>query len=104
MEHHPPGDPYVLHGGDRGCARLLILLRDVARDLPQGAVIHLETTDPVAPIDLPAWCRMTGHEYLGRVPGEGIPTYGVRVPERVRATDPASPWRLAPEAADPPDE
>lgn len=92
---------FLLRGGDLGCARLLVLLRDAARDLPAGTVIHLETTDPVAPIDLPAWCRMTGHEYLGPVPDEGIPRYGVRVPEQVRATDPASPWRLARDPAAP---
>ncbi len=86
---------YLLRGGDLGCARLLVLLRNAAEDLPAGTVVHLETTDPVAPIDLPAWCRMTGHEYLGRVPDDGVPRYGVRVPQHARETDPDSPWRLA---------
>ncbi len=84
-----------LDGGDLGCARLLILLRARVADLPAGDVVHLSTVDPVAPIDLPVWCHMTGHEYLGTVPG-AIPTYAVRVVADPRDTDPASPWRTAP--------
>ena len=94
MEAQPDGT-YLLLGGDLGCARLLILLRNESRDLPAGTVVHLETTDPVAPIDLPAWCRMTGHDYLGRVEGVDLPRYGIRIPAQARETDPDSPWRLA---------
>jgi hypothetical protein len=28
---------------------------------------HVIATDPAAPLDLSAWCHMTGHEYLGPV-------------------------------------
>lgn len=82
-----------LDGGDLGCAKLLILLRARVAELPAGDVVHLSTVDPVAPIDLPVWCHMTGHEYLGTVPGE-IPTYAVRVVSDPRDTDPGSPWRV----------
>lgn len=95
MEFLEASDAYLLRGGDLGCARLLVLLRNAAKDMPPGTVIHLETSDPVAPIDLPAWCRMTGHDYLGQVEGEEDPRYAVRVPERSRPTHPDSPWRLA---------
>lgn len=90
-----PSDPRVHHldGGDLGCARLLVLLRARARELPDGDVVHLTTADPVAPIDLPAWCRLTGHTYLGEVPGPG-PTYAVRVTAAPRATRPDAPWKL----------
>lgn len=30
-----------------------------------GALVHVIATDPIAPIDLPAWCHLTGHHYLG---------------------------------------
>lgn len=90
---------HVVHGGDLGCARLLILLRKHVLTLDAGTVVHLETTDPVAPIDLPAWCRMTGHDYLGPVsydgPQDRPPRYGVRVSGDARSTQPDSPWRLA---------
>lgn len=88
-----------IDGGDLGCARLLVLLRDRARELPAGTVVHLTTSDPVAPVDLPAWCRLTGHEYLGPVPDGPPPaTYAVRLAADPRATDPARPWHLAPGA------
>ncbi len=93
------GDATVRHldGGDLGCARLLVLLRDLVAQLPDGAVVHLTTSDPVAPIDLPVWCRMTGHTYLGPVAGSAVPTYAVRVAADATATDARHPWRLAPE-------
>lgn len=94
MERLPEG-VHLLRGGDLGCARLLVLLRAEAKQLGEGAVVHLETTDPIAPIDLPAWCRITGHEYLGPVEDEGVPRFGVRISGEPRATDPKFPWRAA---------
>ncbi len=82
----------VLDGGDRRCVLLLIELRKVIATLPPGAVVHLIATDPAAPLDLPAWCHLTGHDYLGPVPGER-PTYAVGVTAGARATEAASPWR-----------
>ncbi|WEV78778.1 sulfurtransferase TusA family protein [Janibacter cremeus] len=93
MERLPDG-AHLLRGGDLGCARLLVLLRQEALDLDPGAVVHLETSDPIAPIDLPAWCRITGHEYLGPVEEEGVPRYGVCISPQARSTDPAFPWRV----------
>ncbi|WP_338751807.1 sulfurtransferase TusA family protein [Janibacter alittae] len=93
MERLPHG-AHLLRGGDLGCARLLVLLRQEAQHLPGGSVVHLETSDPIAPIDLPAWCRITGHGYLGPVEDEGTPRYGVRVCDTAHATDPAFPWRV----------
>jgi tRNA 2-thiouridine synthesizing protein A len=93
-----PPEPSVVHvdGGDLGCARLLVLLRARALELPAGTVVHLTTSDPVAPIDLPAWCRMTGHGYLGPVPGGPPPaTYAIEVAPAPRTTDPARPWHIA---------
>ncbi|WP_028659929.1 sulfurtransferase TusA family protein [Nocardioides insulae] len=90
-----PDGSYLIDGGDLGCARLLILLRDEAARLPDGAVVHLQTTDPVAPIDLPAWCRMTGHTYLGPMPDEGVPRYGVRISAAAAPTRPDAPWHRA---------
>ena len=88
-------EPVLIEGGDLGCARLLVLLRARVAELDEGTVVHLSTSDPIAPIDLPVWCRMTGHEYLGTVAGTGVPTYAVRVVAAPTATDPANPWRRA---------
>ncbi len=92
----PGAAAHHLDGGDLGCARLLVLLRDLVADLADGDVVHLTTSDPVAPIDLPVWCRMTGHTYLGPVVHDAGPTYAVRVTVDAAATDTRHPWRLAP--------
>lgn len=47
--------------GDLGCGDLVLPLRSRMRAMPPGARLRLRATDPAAPIDLPAWCRMTGH-------------------------------------------
>ncbi|MGN8245417.1 sulfurtransferase TusA family protein [Cellulomonas soli] len=100
-----PSDPadhvHHLDGGDLGCARLLVLLRNRAAQLPGGTVVHLTTGDPVAPIDLPVWCRMTGHTYLGPVTGTDRPTYAVQLAARPVPTDPDRPWHTVAEQ-DPP--
>lgn len=96
MTAGPPPDVVHLDGGDLGCARLLILLRKRAATLPTGTVVHLATSDPIAPIDLPAWCRMTGHTYLGPVDDAPAPTYAVRVTATPAATDERHPWRTTP--------
>ena len=92
----PGAAVHHLDGGDLGCARLLVLLRDLVAGLADGDVVHLTTVDPVAPIDLPVWCRMTGHTYLGPVAHDAGPTYAVRVTAGAAPTDTRHPWRLAP--------
>jgi len=88
----PPRDPVLIDGGDRACVRLLLELRARISGLPAGTVIHLIASDPAAPVDLPAWCHLTGHAYLGPVPALR-PTYAMRTVPAPAGTDPASPWR-----------
>jgi tRNA 2-thiouridine synthesizing protein A len=89
----------VVDGGDRSCVQLLLELRDQMAGLVPGTVIHLIATDPAAPLDLAAWCHLTGHAYLGPQPArtdppDPRPAYGMRVSAAARATDETSPWRL----------
>lgn len=63
----PPDEPVIV-GGDRACAGLLLELGARIAGLPGGTLIYLTALDPAAPIDLPAWCHLTGHAYLGAVP------------------------------------
>ena len=46
----------------------------------------------MAPIDLPAWCRITGHDYLGVAEPGPPPVYGVRVGASPVETRPDRPW------------
>ncbi|MGH7301427.1 MAG: sulfurtransferase TusA family protein, partial [Candidatus Rokuibacteriota bacterium] len=36
----------------------------LAARLAPGEVLEVRSTDPGAREDLPAWCRLTGHEFL----------------------------------------
>ena len=41
--------------------------------LPPGTTVHLLSDDPAAAVDVPAWCQMRGHVYLGSVGGSADP-------------------------------
>lgn len=79
------------------CVRLLIKLRGVVADLEPGTEVHVRTTDPAAPIDLPSWCHLTGHEYLGLVEENSThAVHALRVVPGARRTRPDRPWHLDP--------
>ncbi|GAA0944184.1 sulfurtransferase TusA family protein [Actinocorallia libanotica] len=89
--------PVVVDGGDKACVRLLLELRARLEGLSVGTVVHLIATDPAAPLDLPAWCHLTGHTYLGPVAGDdGRPVYGLRVSAAPAPTRPDAPWHRRP--------
>lgn len=87
----------VVDGGDRGCGELLLVLAARSRALAPGTIVRLLASDPAAPIDLPAWCHLTGHTYLG--PGidtTGCAYYDVELTDAARDTGHARPWSLDP--------
>ena len=44
-----------------------------------GETIAVAADDPAARLDIPAWCRMRGHEYAGETTApDGTPVYSVR--------------------------
>lgn len=83
----------VVDGGHRSCVVLLIELRRRIGAMSADSVVHLIAHDPAAPIDLAAWCHLTGHAYLGPVPSDR-PTHALRVGAATRDTVPDAPWRL----------
>ena len=90
MKDHTP--PVVVNGAGKLCVTLLLELRDRIQGLPPGTLVHLIATDPAAPIDLPAWCHLTGHEFLGPLHDAQPPTYLLRLTATARATAPGKPW------------
>ena len=60
--------------GELGCSHLILELRDRLGRLSPGDELEVTARDPGAPIDLPAWCRMTGHELVSAEP----PAYVIR--------------------------
>ena len=47
------------------CPVPIIRTAERLKRLAPGAVLEVLSDDRVILIDLPAWCRSTGHEYLG---------------------------------------
>ena len=88
----------VVDGGDRACGELLLVLAARSRSAAPYSQIRLLATDPAAAMDLPAWCHLTGTDYLGHgVDADGCPYYDIRVSAGARDTRDSNPWRLVPE-------
>lgn len=63
---------------EMSCGDLLIALLKAMRPLPSGTRVEVRALDPGAPIDIPAWCRMVGHELLVRAGGPDRVHYLIR--------------------------
>ena len=62
---------HVFDGGDLDCGSgLVLLIRQHMQQVPTGGVLELRSSEPTVTDDLPPWCRMVGHEYLGCLPGQ----------------------------------
>ncbi|MFD7403751.1 sulfurtransferase TusA family protein [Streptomyces sp. NPDC059866] len=77
------------------CVTLLLRLCQAIDGAAPGTVVHVIATDPAAPLDLPAWCHMTGHQYLGPVSGTDQAVYALRVAADAHTPRPDAPWQLA---------
>lgn len=80
MNAPPEGWKYdsEFDGKDTGCGEILIDLRMHFRGLPGGTLVLVTARDEGAPVEMPAWCRMTGHTMLDAM----HPYYLVRARER----------------------
>ena len=47
-----------------GCGQLVFELRLRLMELEPGDQLEVVARDPGAPIDIPAWCRMTGNDLI----------------------------------------
>jgi tRNA 2-thiouridine synthesizing protein A len=50
--------------GEKGCGEVLMELRGIFRTLPPGTRVLVHTVDAGAPIEMPAWCRLTGRRLV----------------------------------------
>ncbi|QUW85718.1 sulfurtransferase TusA family protein (plasmid) [Streptomyces mirabilis] len=87
-----PASDITVDGTGLLCVTLLLRLRKEIDGAKPGTVVHVIATDPAAPLDLPAWCHMTGHHYLGPVPGDERPVYALRIAADARPTRASAPW------------
>ncbi len=63
-------------GGDTGCGELLLDLLLFMRKQPAGAIVEVRAIDPGAPLEIPAWCRLTKHILLS----SEHPIYNIQKP------------------------
>lgn len=81
----PAPTPVVDARGLR-CPLPVVRLAAAAKQAPAGTLLVLLSDDPAAEVDVAAWCRMRGHELVGRSTTDGVLTSTVR-------TRPTSPPR-----------
>ena len=66
-------------GGDLDCGSgLVLLIRENMLAVSEGGVLEMRSRETTVKSDLPPWCRMVGHDYLGCLEGEGFTRYFVR--------------------------
>lgn len=69
----------VLDCRGRPCPQPIIELARHVGDVGVGEEIGVAADDVAARYDVPAWCRMRGHEYVGEeTAGDGVAVYVVR--------------------------
>jgi len=54
----------VFDAVDLGCGQLLLDFSMHLRPLPEGTRVMLATRDIASPLEVPAWCRLTGHRLI----------------------------------------
>lgn len=69
----------VFDGGDLDCGSgLILLIREHMLKTRVDGILEMRSSEPTVADDLPPWCRMVGHDYLGSLQGEGYVRYFVR--------------------------
>lgn len=69
----------VFDGGDLDCGSgLILLIREHMLRTPVDGILEMRSREPTVVNDLPPWCRMAGHTYLGTTRGENCTRYFVQ--------------------------
>lgn len=75
----------MFDGGDLDCGSgLILLIRENMLQVPVKEILEMRSREPTVADDLPPWCRMAGHEYLGKLAVTGFTRYFVRRGETVK--------------------
>jgi TusA-related sulfurtransferase/uncharacterized OsmC-like protein len=81
VEHeHGPTPDAMCDGGDLDCGSgLLLIIRNAMEPLSSGGVLEVRSREISVKEDLPAWCRLVGHDMLANEVGEsGSTSYFIR--------------------------
>lgn len=90
-----PQPAALVEGGSLGVGTgLLMLLREALEKLPAGAVVAVRTSDSGAEHDLPAWCRIMAHSYLGAESAGGTAVHYFRKSLIAPIAEPKPDWGI----------
>jgi len=69
----------VFDGGDLDCGSgLSLLIKENMLKVPVDGIMEMRSRDATVKDDLPPWCRLAGHEYLGNKEADGFVRYFIR--------------------------
>ncbi len=73
---------HVFDGGNLDCGSgLILLLRENMLKVPVNGVLEMRSREASVADDLPPWCRMVGHEFIGHVHDAAYTRYYIRKKE-----------------------
>ncbi len=68
----------VFDGGDMDCGSgLILLIRENMLKVPVNGILEMRSRERTVADDLPPWCRMSGHIFLGSLAADGYNRYFV---------------------------
>jgi TusA-related sulfurtransferase len=68
----------VIDATGQMCPLPVIELAKQIQNVAVGALVEILSDDPAAAADIPAWCRLRDHDYVGAESRDGITAYRVR--------------------------
>lgn len=68
----------VVDARSMGCPGPLLEAKKAIGSVSVGQILEIQTGDPGSREDIPAWCKKTGHEYLGFVEHDGYDSLFVK--------------------------
>jgi len=70
---------YTLDARNSLCPMPVIKTQNTVNELKAGDTLEVTSTDPGALNDIPAWCRINGHEIINAKENDGVVVIVIRV-------------------------
>ena len=70
---------YTLDARNSLCPMPVIKTQNKVKELKAGDTLEVTSTDPGAMNDIPAWCRINGHEIIDAKENDGVVVIVIRV-------------------------
>lgn len=72
---------YQLDARNSLCPMPVIKTQNKVNELQPGDTLEVTSTDPGALSDIPAWCRINGHQIINSSENNGVVVINIRVGE-----------------------